>query len=72
MSEEERSRIFAEEWLVETLTQPLLMKDVYKRQDNGRPKAFIGAAIGAVGNLVGGIIGKRKQKKAQELSLIHI
>lgn len=34
--------------------------------DNGRPKAFLGAAIGAVGNLVGGAISKRKQKKAQE------
>ena len=31
--------------------------------ENGRDKAFIGAAIGAVGNLVGGIIGRRKQKK---------
>lgn len=34
--------------------------------DNGRPKAFLGAVIGAVGNLVGGAISKRKQKKAQE------
>ncbi len=34
--------------------------------DNGRQKAFIGAAIGAVGNLVGGIISRNKQKKAAE------
>lgn len=33
---------------------------------NGRSKAFIGAAIGAVGNLVGGLISKNKQKKAAE------
>lgn len=34
--------------------------------ENGRKKAFIGAAIGAIGNLAGGIISRRKQKKAQE------
>ena len=34
--------------------------------NNGRNKAFIGAAIGAVGNIVGGIIGNSKKKKAQE------
>lgn len=34
--------------------------------ENGRKKAFIGAAIGAVGNLAGGIIGAFKQKRAQE------
>lgn len=34
--------------------------------ENGRQKAFIGAVIGSVGNLVGGIISKNKQKKAQE------
>lgn len=34
--------------------------------NNGRDKAFLGAAIGAVGNLVGGLISKRKQKKAAE------
>lgn len=34
--------------------------------NNGRQKAFIGAAIGAVTNMIGGIISKRKQKKAQE------
>ena len=33
---------------------------------NSRKKAFIGAAIGAVGNLAGGIIGAFKQKRAQE------
>lgn len=33
---------------------------------NSRKKAFIGAAIGAVGNLAGGIIGAYKQKRAQE------
>lgn len=34
--------------------------------NNGRDKAFLGAVIGAVGNLAGGIISKRKQKKAAE------
>lgn len=33
---------------------------------NSRKKAFIGAAIGAVGNLAGGIIGAYKQKRAQK------
>lgn len=34
--------------------------------NNKRDKAFIGAAIKAVGNIVGGIISKNKQKKAAE------
>lgn len=34
--------------------------------DNGRDKAFLGAVIGGVANIAGGIISKRKQKKAQE------
>lgn len=34
--------------------------------DNGRDKAFLGAVIGAVGNLAGGLISRRKQKKAAE------
>ena len=33
---------------------------------NSRKKAFIGAVIGAVGNLAGGIISAHKQKRAQE------
>lgn len=34
--------------------------------NNGRDKAFLGAVIGGVANIAGGIISKRKQKKAQE------
>ena len=34
--------------------------------DNGRDKAFLGAVIGGIANIAGGIISKRKQKKAQE------
>lgn len=34
--------------------------------DNGRDKAFLGSIIGGVANTIGGFIGKRKQKKAQE------
>lgn len=34
--------------------------------NNGRDKAFLGAVIGAVGSLAGGLISKRKQKKAAE------
>ena len=36
MSEEERSRIFAEEWLVETLTQPLLMNFLNSTEYRGQ------------------------------------
>lgn len=40
-------------------------KYIYK---NKRQKAFLGAAIGAVANVVGGIISNKKQKKAEELA----
>ena len=36
MSEEERERIFAEEWLVETLTQPLLMNFLNNTEYRGK------------------------------------
>lgn len=36
MNEEERSRIFAEEWLVETLTQPLLMNFLNNTEYRGK------------------------------------
>lgn len=35
-----------------------------KVKNNGRDKKFIGAAIGAVANIAGGIIGAKKKKKA--------
>lgn len=35
-----------------------------KVKNNGRDKKFIGAAIGAVANIAGGIIGNKKKKKA--------
>lgn len=38
-------------------------KYIYK---NKRQKAFLGAAIGAVANVVGGIISNKKKKKAEE------
>ena len=38
-------------------------KYIYK---NERQKAFLGAAIGAVANVVGGIISNKKKKKAEE------
>ena len=38
-------------------------KYIYK---NKRQKAFLGAAIGAVANVVGGVISAKKQKKAEE------
>lgn len=34
-----------------------------KYYDRGRDKAFIGAAIGAVGEIIGGIFGNKKKKK---------
>ena len=40
-------------------------KYIYK---NKRQKAFLGAAIGAVANVVGGVISAKKQKKAEELA----
>lgn len=40
-------------------------KYIYK---NERQKAFLGAAIGAVANVVGGIISNKKKKKAEELA----
>lgn len=42
MSEEERSRIFAEEWLVETLTQPLLMNFLNSTEYRGQEVAVEG------------------------------
>lgn len=44
MSEEERSRIFAEEWLVETLTQPLLMNFLNSTEYRGQEVAVEGIA----------------------------
>lgn len=44
MSEEERSRIFAEEWLVETLTQPLLMNFLNSVEYRGQEVAVEGIA----------------------------
>lgn len=44
MSEEERSRIFAEEWLVETLTQPLLMNFLNNTEYRGQEVAVEGIA----------------------------
>ena len=40
-------------------------KYIYK---NKRQQAFLGAAIGAVANVVGGVISAKKQKKAEELA----
>lgn len=40
-------------------------KYIYK---NKRQKAFLGATIGAVANVVGGVISAKKQKKAEELA----
>lgn len=40
-------------------------KYIYK---NKRQKAFLGAAIGAVANVVGSVISAKKQKKAEELA----
>lgn len=42
MSEEEHSRIFAEEWLVETLTQPLLMNFLNSTEYRGQEVAVEG------------------------------
>lgn len=44
MSEEERSRIFAEEWIVETLTQPLLMNFLNSTEYRGQEVAVEGIA----------------------------
>lgn len=44
MNEEERSRIFAEEWLVETLTQPLLMNFLNSTEYRGQEVAVEGIA----------------------------
>ena len=44
MSEEERSRIFAEEWLVETLTQPLLMNFLNNTEYRGQEVVVEGIA----------------------------
>lgn len=43
------------------------MKAVYKKQ-NGRDKAFIGAIVGTVANIAGGIISGKKKKKAEQLA----
>lgn len=40
-------------------------KYIYK---NKRQKAFLGAAIGAVASVVGGVISAKKQKKAEEVA----
>lgn len=44
MSEEERARIFAEEWLVETLTQPLLMNFLNNTEYRGQEVLVEGIA----------------------------
>ena len=44
MSEEERTRIFAEEWLVETITQPLLMNFLNNTEYHGQEVSVEGIA----------------------------